>query len=69
MSPHNDSLQLHDRSGGGDDDDDEGGDWDDVHDDDVLQHVKDLGVVQIKLRGHQLVPCGVGHRVCHCFDV
>ena len=49
LSPGNGTLQLHDRGGGGDDDDDEGGDGDDGHDDDVLQHVKDLGVVQIEL--------------------
>ena len=49
LSPANDTLQLHDRGGGGDDDDDEIRDGDDGGDDDVLQHVKDLDVVQIEL--------------------
>ena len=62
LSPGNDTLQLHNRGGGGDDDDDEGGDGDDGHDDNVLQHVKDLGVVQIELCGHQVVHRSVGSR-------
>ena len=62
LSPDNDTLQLHDRGGGGDDDDDKTGDGDNGHDDDVLQHVKDLGVIQIELRGYQLVYSGVDPR-------
>ena len=49
LSPHNDTLQLHDRYGGGNDDDDESEDGDGSSDHDVLQHVKELGVVQIEL--------------------
>ena len=45
LSPDNDTLQLHDRGGGGDDNDNESDEGDDGHDDDVLQHVKDLGVM------------------------
>ena len=69
LSPHNDTLQLHHRGGGGDDDDDEGEDGDDGHDDDVLQHVKDLWVVQVQLSGHQVVHRGVGQRVNRCLHV
>ena len=43
LSPHNDTLQLQDCGGSGDENDDECGDGDDGHDDDVHQHVKDLG--------------------------
>ena len=63
LSPHNDTLQLQDCGGSGDENDDECGDGDDGHDDDVHQHVKDLGVVQIELSGHQVVHRGVGFRV------
>ena len=55
MPPDNDTLQLHDLSGGGEDDDDENGNWHDGHDDDALQHVKDLRMVHIELRGHHVV--------------
>ena len=63
LSPDNDTLQLHHRGGGGNDDDDKSRDGDDVHDDDVLQHVKDPRVVQIELCGHQIKRRGVGRRV------
>ena len=63
LSPGNDTLQLHHCGGGGNDDDDKSGDGDNVHDDDVLQHVKDPRVVQIELCGHQVKRRGVGHRV------
>ena len=63
LSPHNDTLQLHDRCGCGEDNNDESEDGDDGHDDDVLQHVKELGVVQIELCGHYIVYRGVCHRV------
>ena len=49
LSPHNDTLQLHDRYGGSNDDDDESEDGDGSCDNDVLQHVKELGVVQVEL--------------------
>ena len=49
LSPHNDTLQLHDRYGGSNDDDDESEDGDGSCDHDVLQHVKELGVVQVEL--------------------
>ena len=61
LPPDNDTLQLHDCGGGGDDDDDEVENGDNGHNDDVLQHVKDLWVVQIELCGHQVVQSGVGH--------
>ena len=63
LSPDDDTLQLHDCCGGGDDDDNESGNWDNGHDDDVLQHVKDLRVVQVELCGHQLVHRGIGLRI------
>ena len=49
LSPHNDTLQLQDSYGGGNDDDDESEDGNSSSDHDVLQHVKELGVVQIEL--------------------
>ena len=49
LSPHNDTLQLQDRYGGSNDDDDESEDGDGSCDHDVLQHVKELGVVQVYL--------------------
>lgn len=49
LSPINGTLQPYDSSGSGDHDDNEVGDGDDVHNDDVLQHVKDLRVIQIEL--------------------
>ena len=49
LSPHNDTLQLHDSYGGSNDDDDESKDGDGSCDHDVLQHVKELGVVQVEL--------------------
>ena len=63
LSPGNYTLQLHDRSGSGDDNDDESGDRDEARDDGVSQVVKDLGVVPIKLCGHQFVHRDVGLRV------
>ena len=63
LSPGNGTLQLQDSGGGGDDDDDESGDGDEAGDHSVPQHVKDPGVVQIELCGHQLVHRGVGLRV------
>ena len=63
LSPHNDTHQLHDRGGGGDDDDAQIKDGDDGHDDDVLYCVKDVGVVQIQLCGHQVVQCDVDLRM------
>ena len=70
LSPDNDTLQLHDRGGRGDDDDDESRDGDDGHDDDVLQHVEDLRVVQVELRGHHVVHRDVGrwvHQLLHVY--
>ena len=49
LSPHNDTLQLHDSYGGSSDNDDESEDGDGSCDHDVLQHVKELGVVQVEL--------------------
>ena len=63
LSPHNDTLQLHDGYGGGNDDDDESDDGEGSSDHDVLQHVKELGVVQVELCGHQIVHSSVGDRL------
>ena len=49
LSPHNDTLQLQDRYGGSNDDDDESEDGDGSCDHDVLQHIKELGVVHVEL--------------------
>ena len=63
LSPHDDTLQLQDSYGGGNDDDDESEDGNSSSDYDVLQHVKELGVVQVELCGHQIVHSSVGDRV------
>ena len=49
LSPHNDTLQLYDSYRGSNDDDDVSEAGDGSCDHDVLQHIKELGVVQVEL--------------------
>ena len=69
LPPGNDTPQLHDRGGGGDGDDDEVWDGEEDHEDGVLQHVEDLGAVQVEPRGHHVVQRDVGLRVKQALHV
>ena len=62
LSPAYDTPQLHDRYGGSDDNDDdndESGYGADSYGDDILYHIKEVGVVQTELCRHQILHSNV----------